>query len=125
MQTPYLSQRLDKALTQLQYKKETYSDFQKNLSEVLQKNYMPDFSFNLTFKQELASGKKIVEIDNSRTLMRDFPLAQKTYAIVGKETMEIEYQCDKPEKLFTYIYKNILNDNLSIQVRPKRSFKIT
>lgn len=117
LQTPYINQRLNNALDQLHYGDHTLDEYKKDIIQNINKNYTNgNFSFNISYKENINSWSKIVPLTDTSTLFIDWkninPKIKNKYSILNQNSMEITYWCDKNEKLYEYINNTILPESL-------------
>lgn len=119
LQTPYLNERLSKALDQLHYENYNLTDYKDEIITNLSKNYTNNqFTFDLNYKDKLNKWVKIIQLNDNLTLLIDWKKVNKKitekYGIISSTDISIIYECKTEEKLFSYINNVLLNENLKI-----------
>jgi len=119
LQTPYLNERLSKALDQLHYKNHNLNDYKEDIINNLSKNYTgSSFNFDLNYKDKLKKWIKIISIDKDTTLVLDWNNInnniKEKYSLVNSKSFKIIYGCKTEEKIFSYINNNLIKDKLII-----------
>ena len=119
LQTPYLNERLSKALDQLHYKNHTLSDYKEDIINNISKSYTNSkFSFDLNYKEKLNKWIKIILLNKEITLFIDWKNInnniKEKYSIVNSENFWIIYDCKTEEKLFSYINNILVKEKLIV-----------
>jgi len=120
LQTPYLNQRLSKALDQLHYENHDLIDYKDDIINNISKNYTNGkFIFNLNYKDKINKWIKIIPIDKEITLFIDWKnisnKIKEKYSLVNSQNFELIYDCKTEEKLYSYINNILLVEKLKIE----------
>jgi len=124
LQTPYVNQRLEKALNQLHYKNYSLTEYKDNIVKNLSNNYTKDgFNFNLSYKEDIKKWNKIIPLTDKNSLIIDWKNLNNNfiykYNIVTQSEMKLIYWCNTDEKLYEYINGTILPNSLEISKKWK------
>jgi len=129
LQTPYLNERLSKALDQLHYKNYNLNDYKDDIIDNLSKNYTDNtFSFDLNYKDKLNKWTKIFPLNNDVTLLIDWKVinnkVKEKFCLINSVNTEVIYECKTEGKLFSYINNTLIKYTLIINKNNISKLKI-
>ncbi len=120
LQTPYLNERLTKALDQLHYNNYSLYEYKNNIIENISNSYTWwIFKFDINYKEKINDSVKIIVLDENSTLLIDWQVInnkiQTKYGIVDSKSVKLIYGCETKEKLFWYINNVFLEKKLILK----------